>query len=309
MNFLRLIRIQNLLLLAIMQLVFRYGFLKLQEIPLALANWQYGLLVLATVLIAAGGYVINDIFDQEADEENKPEKRYIGKTISESMGYNIYVALTLCGVIIGYYLSYFVILRPNFVVFFILIASLLYFYASRLKKTLLIGNIAVAFVLAFSVIIIGIFDIFPATDDTNRSIMTVMFSIIIDYAIFAFLINLIREIVKDAEDINGDLSQEMNTLPIAIGKKKTNYVVLGLLVVAIVLCLIYINNHLMNFNLYYATIYALIMIIAPLIYCCVRIFSATEKADYHFISTILKWIIFFGILSISVITLNIKYNA
>jgi 4-hydroxybenzoate polyprenyltransferase len=292
-----------------MQLVFRYGFLKLQEIPLALANWQYGLLVLATVLIAAGGYVINDIFDQETDEENKPEKRYIGTYISESMGYNIYVGLTLAGVGIGYYLSYFVILRPNFVVFFILIASLLYFYASKLKKMLLLGNIAVAFTLAFSVIIIGIFDIFPATDDTDRSIMTVMFSIIVDYAIFAFLINLIREIVKDVEDINGDLYQEMNTLPIAIGTKRTNIVVFVLLIISIILCLLYINNHLMDFNLYYATIYALLLIIAPLIYCCIRIFSAAEKSDYHFISTILKWIIFFGILSISVISLNIKYNA
>ena len=84
MKYLNLIRYQNLLMLAFMQLIFRYGYFKFQNIPLALADWQYGLLVLSTVLIAAGGYVINNIFDQNTDNENKPQNVIVGKTVSET---------------------------------------------------------------------------------------------------------------------------------------------------------------------------------------------------------------------------------
>ena len=94
MNFLKLIRYQNLLLLAFMQLIFRYGFLKLQNVPvlLSLADWQYVLLVLSTICIAAGGYIINNIFDQGTDSENKPDAVIVGKYISESKAYSYYVA-------------------------------------------------------------------------------------------------------------------------------------------------------------------------------------------------------------------------
>ena len=102
MNYLKLIRYQNLLMLALMQLIFRYGFLELQNIPLALADWQYVLLVLATVCIAAGGYIINNIMDVETDTENKPENVIVGKFISETKAYNLYIGFTVIGVAIGF---------------------------------------------------------------------------------------------------------------------------------------------------------------------------------------------------------------
>ena len=105
MNYLKLIRYQNLLMLALMQLVFRYGFLELQNIPLALADWQFGILVLATVCIAAGGYIINNIMDVETDAENKPENVIVGKFISETKAYNLYIGFTVIGVAMGFYLS------------------------------------------------------------------------------------------------------------------------------------------------------------------------------------------------------------
>ena len=153
MKFLKLIRYQNLLLLAFMQLIFRYVFFQSQDIPLALADWQYGLFVLSTVLIAAGGYVINNIFDQHTDTINKPNTVVIGKSISETQGYNIYIALTATGVSIGFYLSN-VIAKPGFATIFILIAATLYLYATSLKQMMLIGNIMVALLLSFSVVII-----------------------------------------------------------------------------------------------------------------------------------------------------------
>lgn len=81
LDFLKAIRYQNLIMLALMQLIFRYGFLKVQDLPLALTDWQYALLVLATVTIAAGGYLINNIYDINTDLINKPKQVVIGETI------------------------------------------------------------------------------------------------------------------------------------------------------------------------------------------------------------------------------------
>ena len=308
MNYLKLIRYQNLLMLALMQFIFRYGFLELQNIPLALASWQYILLVLATVCIAAGGYIINNIFDVETDSENKPENVIVGKFISETKAYNFYIGFTVIGVTIGFYLSN-VINKPSFASIFIVIAATLYFYATSLKQSLLIGNFIVALLLSFSVIIIGIFDLFPITNQENRPVMGLLFSILLDYAIFAFIINFIREIVKDLQDMEGDFNQGMNTLPIVFGIKKTTKLVFGLSFIPVILILNYINTNLFSSDLIYGTLYGLVFILAPLLYFTIKIWSATKTQDFHHLSTVLKWILFFGILSIVVISLNIKYNA
>ncbi len=308
MKFLKLIRYQNLLLLAFMQLVFRFGYLELIKIPLSLFYWQYTLLVLATVLIAAGGYVINDIFDQETDQINKPNKVIIGNSISETNAYTIYAALTITGVALGFILANSVS-HPNFAVIFVLVATLLYFYASTLKQITLIGNIVVAGLLAFSVIIIGIFDIYPNTFEINQQQMAVAFAILMDYAKFAFILNLVREIIKDLQDIEGDKEEDMKTMPIILGQNKTKKIAFVLLLLPTLYLFYYLNNYLFANDLYYGTLYLIVFVIAPLIFCLFKIWTAKEKFDYQQISTFLKWIIFFGILSIAVITLNIIHHA
>lgn len=308
LNLLKLIRYQNLLMLAFMQLIFRYGFLKLQNVPLSLADWQYVLLVFSTVCIAAGGYIINGIFDQETDSENRPDSVIVGKYITESKAYNLYVAFTFAGVAIGFYLSN-VIERPNFAIVFILIASTLYLYATSLKQSLLIGNIIIALLLSTSVLIIGLFDLLPATYDGNQAIMGLIFGILIDYAVFTFIINIIREIVKDIEDFNGDSSQGMSTLPIVIGVPKATKVVFALSFIPIICVFYYLKVYIFDGNLMISSIYGLIFIASPLLYFTIKIWSAKEPKDFHHLSTILKWILFFGILSILVISLNMKNNA
>ena len=308
MSFLNLIRYKNLLMLAFMQLIFRYGFLKLQKIDLALSDWQYGLLVLSTVLIAAAGYVINDIFDQETDRNNKPTKVIVGKSISENKAYNIYAILNVSGVAIGFYLSN-VIMRPNFAAIFILIAATLYIYATSLKQMLLIGNIVVALLLALSVIIIGVFDIFPATHSGNQELMASLFSILLDYAIFAFMINFLREIVKDLEDFDGDYKQGMKTLAIYLGINKTSKLVCALSIIPILCLLNYMNTYLITNNLIVAVIYGLLFILGPMLYFSIKIATAQSKTEFIHLSKVLKWILFFGIVSVLIITLNIQWNA
>lgn len=306
MAFLKLIRFQNLIILAIMQLVFRYGFLALQGIPLALNDWQYLILVLSTVCIAAGGYLINNIFDKATDEINKPDDVVVGKSISEAMAYNIYMALNIIGVGAGFYLSN-VIGKPGFALLFIVISGTLYLYASGLKQSLLIGNIIVALLLSLSIVIIGIFDLLPMVIPQNQAGMGLLFQILLDYAIFAFVLNLIREIVKDLEDVNGDYNQGMNTLPIALGVLRTTRIAFGLSFLPIGFIIYYINENLFSNDLYFATAYGLLFILAPLLYFTIKIFSAKKQKDFHHLSTVLKIVIFFGILSIAVINFNIKY--
>ena len=294
------------MMLAFMQLIFRYGFFKFQNIPLALADWQYGLLVLSTILLAAGGYVINNIFDQETDSDNKPNDVIVGRGISETQAYNLYFALTVSGVAIGFYLSN-VIQKPGFASIFILVAATLYLYASSLKQMMLIGNIVVALLLSFSVMIIGIFDLYPATVLENQQQMKIFFSILLDYAVFAFMINILREMIKDIEDMDGDYNQGMNTLPIAIGKLRTCKIIFVLSIIPVLVILLYINKYLLD--LLWVTIYMLLFVCGPLILFTVKMLKANTKKDFHFLSLLLKFILLFGILSVGVISLNMKYNA
>jgi 4-hydroxybenzoate polyprenyltransferase len=167
----------------------------------------------------------------------------------------------------------------------------------------------VALLLSFSLIIVGIFDLFPITNDENRPVMGLLFGILLDYAIFAFIINFIREMVKDLQDIEGDLNQGMNTLPIVLGVEKTTKLIFGLSFIPIILILNYISTNLFAYQLFYGTLYGLVFILAPLLYFTIKIWSAKTPQDFHHLSIILKWVLFFGILSIVIISLNIKYNA
>ena len=290
-------------MLAFMQLVFRYLFLAQSYVDLALTDFNYILLVIATVCIAAGGYVINNIMDQDTDEIAKPQNRVVGVSISETMAYNWYIGLTIVGVGIGFYLSN-VIYKPTFASMFILVATLLYMYATSFKQIPVLGNVVVALMLSTSIVIIGLFDILPAIDVDNRFRMKEAFDILIHYAIFAFIINLIREIVKDMEDMDGDYQSGINSLPIAIGVQKTKIIVGVLTVISIGILAYYVNSNL--FELDYVVYYAMILIVGPLIYFGVKLLNATTKKEYHHLSLVLKIILFFGILSVAVIVFNLK---
>jgi 4-hydroxybenzoate polyprenyltransferase len=291
-------------MLAFMQLVFRYLFLEQSYVDLALTDFNYILLVIATVCVAAGGYVINNIMDQETDEIAKPQNRVVGVSISETVAYNWYIGLTIVGVGIGFYLSN-VIYKPTFASMFILVATLLYMYATSFKQIPVLGNVVVALLLSTSIIIIGLFDILPAIDVDNRFRMKEAFNILMEYAVFAFIINLIREIVKDLEDMDGDYQSGINTLPIMMGIPKTKIIVGILTVISIGILAYYINSNL--FELDYVIYYSMVFIIGPLIYFGVKLINAVTKKEFHHLSLVLKLILFFGIISIAVIVLNLKH--
>jgi 4-hydroxybenzoate polyprenyltransferase len=296
-SFLNLIRYKNLIFIGLTQLFIKYGFFNSIGIDVVLSGFQFALLVLATISIAAGGNVINDIYDVDADLINKPNKLIVGKNISEKNAYRIFITLNILGVFSGFLLSN-TIGKPGFAALFIIISALLYMYASMLKGILLVGNILISVLIALSILIVGVFDVLPAIEASNVDGQIVAMKVITHYACFAFFINLIREIVKDIQDINGDKNDGLNTLPIAIGRKRATIVVfvLGILAVVAVVCYMY----LFLYSSQILVLYFLLLVVAPLLYYCVQAYSAQTNKELSQISLVLKIIMFFGMCSISI---------
>lgn len=294
MKYLHLIRYQNLIFIALVQIFIKYGLFHPFGIEITLNAFGFALLVIATLCIAAAGNIINDIYDIDIDKINKPQKVLIGKSISEKSANNLFIILNVVGVAIGFYLAN-IIGKPAFSALFIVFSALLYLYASYLKGMLIIGNLLISALVAMSLIIVGLFDLMPAITPANQATQSTIFSIVLDYALFAFSLNFIREIVKDLQDINGDKKGDMNTLPITIGRKRTTTLIfiLGILMVGGVVY--YMYTYLYNHQV--LLLYFLFAIIAPLLYFCIKAWSAETQKDYAFLSTILKIVMFTGILS------------
>ncbi|MEN9336847.1 MAG: hypothetical protein RLZZ500_1834 [Bacteroidota bacterium] len=307
MHFLKLIRYQNLLVLAVMQLIIRYGFLEELNYYFALTHLEFSLFVLASLCIAAAGYIINDVFDQEVDAINKPERRIIGTQIAEEKAYYLYGGLSIVGVGIGMYLSN-SIGRPGFGVFFVLIVALLYVYSSSLKHMPFIGNLVIALLVGASVLLVPVFDVYPVTHEGNKLAMGALFGMLKNYAILAVMITLIREIIKDAEDVQGDDAEGMQTLPIVLGISKTNSIIAVLAVISSGAIVYYCFTHLLDNNLFYLMGYLGLFVIAPLIFIAIRVLQAKSKEDYTQLSKWVKIITVMGIFALAVLTFNLKQN-
>lgn len=278
-----------------MQLLIKYALLESFGIKTSLDTLGITLLILATICIAAAGNIINDIYDVETDVINKPNKLIVGKTISEKTAYNLFIAFNLVGVGMGFYVSN-LVGKSTFFSLFVIISALLYVYASYLKRTLLIGNIIISILVGLSVLIVGIFELLPSITPENQQFQFTFFKILFDYSVFAFGINLLREIAKDLEDIDGDYKTGMNTLPIAIGRTRATNILFVLTLIPVLVLVFYVINSLYKNNI--ATVYFLLFIIGPLIYTSIKSFNANTKQDYYHISSMLKLVMLFGMLSL-----------
>ncbi len=295
MNYLNLIRYQNLLFLALVQIFIKYGLILPFEVDTTLTTFDFALLVIATLSIAAAGNIINDVYDVEIDKINKPNKVLIGKKIPERNANRLFIILNIIGVSIGFYLSN-SIGKPGFAAMFIIFSALLYLYASYLKGMLLIGNLVVSALVAMSLIIVVLFDVLPAINAQNQIAQSALFKIVLHYSLFAFFINFIREIVKDVQDINGDKKGEMNTLPIAIGRKRTVLTVFALGVFITLAVVFYMYEYL--YDKQFLMLYFLLALVGPLLFFCIKTWAAKSKSEFGMLSKLLKLIMFLGICSI-----------
>jgi hypothetical protein len=299
MNYLQLIKYKNLALLAFLQVILRYGFLKPQNVWQSLNTFQFALLVIATISIAGGYYVINALFEDSNE--------FSSLNISETNAYYVYAFLSIIGVVIGMYLSN-VIQKPGFIALFILTVALGYFQATTIKDIFILGWLIQPLLFSFSFLIIAIFDLFPATYDQNREVMTLLFSILKDYAFFAFVIQLVREIIKETEQSILHTSSSNASLVKYLGVQKTNYCIAALLIAPSIYLIYYILVYLLASNLFLSVLFVSVAVIAPMLIGGIKIINASESKDYKQVRLLLKYVLILGVLSIAIITYNIQHN-
>jgi 4-hydroxybenzoate polyprenyltransferase len=270
-SLLKLTRFGNLLIIAFAQYftaICLIGVYTLNDIKLFLMSSS-------TIVIAAAGYIINDYYDVKIDYINKPDRVVIGKTITRRYAILFHVVLSVAGIFAGLFLNWRIGAINTFSVF------LLWLYSNSLKRLPFVGNFVVAILTGLSVIMVDV--LYHA----NNPLIAV-------YASFAFFMTLIREIIKDMEDLKGDNSFGCKTLPIVLGIRKTKTFIYGILAVFTVVVLV-VNYLYKALPFGYYTLFLFI----PLLIMIYRLIRADMKRDFAFLSAFCKAIMLLGILSMA----------
>jgi 4-hydroxybenzoate polyprenyltransferase len=303
--FLRLIRWQNLVFIALTQCLFFFCvFHSLAADRPSFPSFYYRgfyLLMAASLLIAAAGYIINDYFDMHIDAINKPAKVVVDKVVRRRWAIMWHLILSFIGIAISICFSW---LFSNSIIAFgnILCVVLLWFYSTTFKKKLLAGNVIISALTAWVILVIyfaftdGSTSLWPhgnvPADFNSRK----LFKFTILYAGFAFIVSLIREVVKDLEDMEGDAKYNCRTMPIVWGVPVTKVFAAVWLVVCIA-ALTIVQVYAWQLGWRWSTLYSVVLIIIPMIITLKNLHRAVTAADYHKLSTLIKFIMLAGILS------------
>jgi 4-hydroxybenzoate polyprenyltransferase len=300
----KILRPINLLIIIITQVLFRLFIIEtyfgLSSASSRLNYIDFSQLVLATLLIAAGGYVINDLYDSQTDEVNKPAQVIAGTIISRRKLKIYYVVLTIAGILLGVILSY----KVQFFslgLIFPAVAIMLWFYSSEYQKTVLLGNLMIALMSGLVVLIVWLFEFFalrsqPLVYTEAAHVIKSIGMIAGAYSLFAFLVTLIREIFKDIEDIEGDSIAGFRTLPVVWGKliAKTVaavFIILSIGLLAFFQLLLFRSGLTMVFWYLMIAVQPLLLV---LLYYTVKSSSVEE---FKYLSNVSKIIMLAGILS------------
>lgn len=297
--FFRLVRLPNLFFIALTQILFQYCIyypLFRGDIP-AGDNFHFILLVAASVLIAAAGYIINDYFDVNIDQVNKPAKMVVDKVIHRRWAIAWHMILSVAGIVLTA-LALSVKEKWYLILANMAVVILLWIYSTTYKKSLLIGNIIIALLTAWTILIvyfskIDITEVIAAGDLERQA---KFFRLTILYASFAFIISLIREAVKDMEDMTGDAKYNCRTMPIIWGVNATKIYVAVWLIVVVVMLLV-IQAYILPYGWWVPIVYCLLFIISPLINIFSRLFKSSSQQEFHILSNRTKFVMLTGILS------------
>lgn len=304
----RLIRLPNLIIMALSLYFVRYFIFApvyaSRGMDLHLSHMNFALLVLSVLQVAAGGYVVNDIFDVRTDQVNRPKKAVIPASISLNTANILYYTLNIAGCFLGIYLSFRIgAIKLGFI--HLMSVAVLYYYSLKYKRIAVAGNITVALMSALVIGIVWLFEFFAIKNDPLAFAEMVGYFrtlnlLVLIYAGFAFLSNLIREMVKDIEDMEGDQAGGCRTLPIRFGETiaKRSILILSLLMLALIGL---VSWKFFAWDYHPAGWYTAIVLGSLWIYCISALLRAREKSDYHNLSTTMKIFIIAGILSMQLL--------
>ena len=299
--FFKLTRWPNLVFIALTQMLFRFFVLRFvyhdgtgdaEYIKLSLPLFYW--LVFASVCIAAAGYIINDYFDVNIDLINKPSKLIIDRYIKRRWAIVWHIFLSFTGLVISCYIGY--KLRNFYIPVFNFAAIIvLWFYSTTFKKKLLIGNILISLLTAW-VILVLTFSEHPAHVISSDAYWKRLIKLSFIYAGFAFIISLIREVIKDMEDMRGDAKYGGTTMPIVWGLQVSKVFVAVWLVV-IIAGVAGVQIYVLQLGWWLSAVYSLFAIIIPLAWILRKLYDAQSPKDFHQLSTAVKVVMFTGILS------------
>ncbi len=313
-NFLRLIRYKNLLIIFLTQYLMRFCIIKpileVYGLKLQFSELNFFFLVMATVLITAAGYVINDYFDTKTDLVNRPETVIVGRLLNRRWAILLHIIFNTIGIGLGAYISFYIGI-PLLTLIFVLITGILWFYSTTYKRQFLIGNVIVALLTALVPLMVLLFEIPLLYKEYGLLIreMRTDFSVIVfwvgAFALFAFLLTLIREIIKDVEDFEGDSAYGRQTMPIVLGVLNSKIVIITFILTT-AFSLMFLNFTFLRDK--FTFIYFILLLVIPLVYLIYMIIKADDKKDYHKASNLSKFIMLAGILYALLANYNIVQN-
>ncbi len=304
--FFKLIRWPNLFFIALTQFLF-YHFIVL-KVPLKKINvinfeTDFHLLIFASILIAAAGYIINDYFDLQIDNINKPDKVVVDTIIKRRWAIMWHWILSATGILISAVISI-KISQWSILIFNTLCVIALWLYSTHFKKKLLIGNILISLLTAWTIIVVYLFSgasLFNLHGWPHEQLpfdVKRLYKFTVLYAGFAFIITLIREVVKDIEDMNGDIQFGCKTMPIVWGVPASKvFAAVWMIVCSGAIGVIQLYAWQNGFR--FSVAFVVLLIIAPLLIMIKNLYRSETAADYHKISNQLKLIMLAGILSMS----------
>ncbi len=258
-------------------------------------GWNFFLLCISSVLIAAAGYIINDYFDRNIDLVNKPDKMVVDKIIHRRWTIIWHLILSFIAIAIGFYLDIttkiFLLGITNFIC-----VLLLFIYSISLKKRFLIGNIIISLLTAWVILVITWCENSNIINTHNHLRADKIIRETFLFAGFAFIISLIREVVKDMEDIEGDTKYGCRTMPIVWGINATKVFVAVWLIVLIA-TLVIVQAYAARLQWWLSIAYCSVLIILPLLWIFKKLYDAKTSKHFHALSSLIKLVMLTGILS------------
>ena len=298
--FLKLIRVQNLLIVAITMFCIKYFvFAPINEYS-KLTPFLFWILVVSTLFITAAGYIINDYFDVKTDKINRQTAVVLDITIKRRWAMILHLVFNGIGLLLGLFLA----LKSHhlsLLLIQLLSVVLLWFYSTHFKRQLLIGNLVIAFLTAVVPLLPMVYEYY-LTEKCDLLMAQMVLGdyfdlfpkVVIVYAIFAFLTSLTREIIKDLEDFKGDIQTGCKTMPIVWGIITSKVFVFFTTIIIIGLLLLTTLKFYNDEKIVYVS-YILTLLVAPLLILLFLLTRATTKEQFNRVSLLLKFVMLFGI--------------
>ncbi len=298
--YLKLVRWPNLLMIVISMYFMRHfviqPFFNLYGFKLFMGHFDFFILVLSTILLAAAGYIINDYFDQKIDMHNHPDRIIVGKQIDRREAQILHLILNAIAILMGFYLAW-IVKHWVFSLIFPVVSGIFWYYSTTYKKMLLVGNLVVAILTALPPLGVFMFEILLLFQKSGLQAVTDGFSfrpvaiIILFFSAFAFITNLIREFIKDLEDLHGDFIYGRKSLPVVIGVGWAKSITL-ILIFLTSLCILGIAFYLLD---PVTLVYFPLCLVLPLFYLLYLVARARDALAFHKASSWLKGIMVAGL--------------